>query len=148
MLASGPRPNIWYSRRENWKKKKEEEGPRAADNNHAKKAECVTSSSRLGTEKLTANRETLIHRASELAASARTVKFGQLKKSPMILLGLETALLHFAQNSKNQGTLKIQDHKAITNDHAKIGPVTEIKVFDSAGNLVFEVQVPSQQASM
>ena len=35
--------------------------------------------------------------------------------------------------------------QAVVTDHVKIGPVTEIEVFKSAGIWVTEVQVPSQQ---
>ena len=35
--------------------------------------------------------------------------------------------------------------QAVLTDHVKIGPVTGIEVFKSAGTLVIEVQVPSQQ---
>ena len=65
--------------------------------------------------KCTTNRETLIHRASEQAEFARW---------------METALLLL---------------QAILSNHVKIGSVTGIEVFDSAGALVKEARVPSRQ---
>ena len=35
--------------------------------------------------------------------------------------------------------------QSVLNDHVKIGTVTGIEVFESAGTMVIDVQVPSQQ---
>ena len=80
--------------------------------------------------KLTPKRETLIHRASELSFPHRWI-LGNLV-SPIILLWMETALLLIAENSEpmNSQSSRLQ---AIPNDHVKIGPVTAIEVFESAG---------------
>ena len=51
---------------------------------------------------------------------------------------METVLLH-AENPHSLGILDIQGYK-----HVKIGPVTEIEVFESARALVKDVQVPSR----
>ena len=64
--------------------------------------------------KLIANRETLIHRASDREYSEP----------------------RYSRSSRLQ---------AVLTGHVKIGPVTAIDVFKSAGTLVIEVHVPSQQ---
>ena len=56
----------------------------------------------------------------------------------------ETALLLHAGKIPNNEILKDQDLLAVITDHVKIGPLTGIEVFESAG-WVIEVQVPSRQ---
>ena len=51
-----------------------------------------------------------------------------------------------AENTENQGIVHIGDLQGVLTDHVKIGPVTGIEVYKSAGTLVIELQVPSQQA--
>ena len=58
---------------------------------------------------------------------------------------METVLLFYAESTQNQGILKIRDYKQVLSDHVRIQPVTGIEVFKSAGNMVIELQVPSQQ---
>ena len=80
--------------------------------------------------KLTANRETLIRRASEQAEFARTVHIGQLYiTNESVMDGKQYSGPRDSRNSRRQ---------AILNDHVKIGPVTGIDVFESAGTLVFK----------
>ena len=63
----------------------------------------------------------------------------------MSLLRMEKSLLFSAGNTQSQGILDVQDYKQILDDQVKIGPVTETEVFESAGALLIEVQVPSRQ---
>ena len=86
----------------------------------------------------TQNHETLIRKASEQAVFARTVGYFYIN-----LIWIETALLFQAENPKKQEILKSSRLKAVLTDHVKIGPVTGIEVFKSAGTLVIEVQVLS-----
>ena len=59
--------------------------------------------------KLIANRETLIHRASELADFVRTVEIGQLHiANESVLDGKYTILISHAKNTQGQGILEIQ----------------------------------------
>ena len=60
----------------------------------------------------------------------------------LILLWMDTDLLLDAENTQSQGVLSSR-LRAILDHHVKIGPVTGIEVFESAGNLAMEVQVPS-----
>ena len=64
----------------------------------------------------------------------------------MSLLWMDTVLLFFfAEKTQSLGMIDTQDHKQLINDHAKIGPVTELEVFEFARALVMDVQVPSRQ---
>ena len=83
--------------------------------------------------KLTANRETVNHRASEQAEFARTVEISQ---SYITNESVMDGSSRHSQSSILQSDL---------NDHVKIGPVTRIEVFESARVLLIEVQVPSRQ---
>ena len=95
-------------------------------------------------KKNTANRETLSHRASEQAEIASKVDFGQSDiTNDSAVDGNSSASScrehPVPRNSQNSRL------RAILIDHVKIGLVTEIEVFKSAGALVKEVQVPSRQ---
>ena len=94
--------------------------------------------------KLTANREMLFHRASEQAECAGTAEIGQFYiKSESVVDGNScTRVCRKYSQARDSQYSRIQ---AILNDHVNIGPVTEIEVFESAGALVTEVQVPSRQ---
>ena len=60
----------------------------------------------------------------------------------MNLLWMETVLLLFGREN---WILKVRDYKQFLTDQVKIWPVTGTEVFKSVGNLVIEIQVPSQQ---
>ena len=92
--------------------------------------------------KFTANRETLIHKASEHAEFARMVAIGQFYITNDSLVDGNSST---PMNTQSQRILDIQDYKQILNVHVKIGPVTEFEVFKSAGALIIEVQVQSRQ---
>ena len=95
---------------------------------------------------LAANHETLIRRASEQAACARTVESGQFHiTNESVMDGNSSTLFFFAKKTPGHGMLKNSRLQAILDGHVKIGPLTEIEVFASAGALVREVQVPSRQ---
>ena len=93
---------------------------------------------------VTENRETLIHRASELAAFSRKVENGQLfVTNESVTDGNSSApSCRECSGPRSSQNPRLQ---AILDDHFKFGPVTGIEVFKSAGTLVAEVQVPSQQ---
>ena len=70
--------------------------------------------------------------------------------SPVNLSWTETVLRLYAENTQSREILKVRNYRhsklqAVHTDHGKIGLVTGIEVFRSAGTLVIEVQVPSQQ---
>ena len=92
---------------------------------------------------LTENHETLIRKASEHAVFVTTVENNS--KSPMNPSWTETVLLlccrEYSEPRKSQNS-RLQ---AVLTDHVKIGPATGIEVSKSAGTLVIEVQIPSQQ---
>ena len=71
--------------------------------------------------KLTANRETLIRRASEQAAFARTAEMDN-SAVPKNLCWMETLL--YEENTQNEKNCRDSRSQAILNDHVKIGPVT------------------------
>ena len=92
---------------------------------------------------LTENHETLIRKASEHAVFATTVENNS--KSPMNPLWTETVLLLLCREYSEPRKSQNSRLQAVLTDHVKIGPVTGIEVLKSAGTLVIEVQVPSQQ---
>ena len=59
--------------------------------------------------KLTANRETLIHRASEQGAFARTVEIGQFKITKESAVDGNSSI--FLKNTEGQGILEVEDYK-------------------------------------
>ena len=93
--------------------------------------------------KLTANLETLIPRASEQAEFSRTLEIGHFITNESVIDG-NSSTLFCREYSEPRNVLKFEI-TSILNDHVKIGPVTEIEVFESAGTLVKEVQAPSRQ---
>ena len=77
----------------------------------------------------TENRETLIHRASERAAFARTVENGQFYITNESVMDGNSSIPSCTEHSepRNSQILRLQ---AILDDHVKIGPVTGIEVFN------------------
>ena len=115
---------------------------RAIDNNYAKRAEHVTRSRRL---------DAISHCGSRNAVSL-SLRTGRICQNS----GKLTVLCHrwichgwkqfHSDNTQGQGILVIQAYKQpLLNDHVKVGSVTGSEVFESAGTLVTEEQVPSRQ---
>ena len=93
---------------------------------------------------LTENLETLIRRASEQTAFARTVEHGQVYiTNESVMDGNSSTPLYIeSSESRNPQCSRLQ---GVLTSHVKIGSVTGFEYFNYAGTLVIEVQVPSQQ---
>ena len=76
--------------------------------------------------------------------TAHSTKIGQLFITNESAVDGNSSALSSKEYSgpRNFSKFNIQE---IINDHVKIGPVTDIEVFESAETLVLEVQVPSSQ---
>ena len=85
---------------------------------------------------VTENREVLFRRASEQASCATI---------PMNLSWLPTAPLLVCTEYSEPKDSKHSRLQSVLEHSVKIGPVSGIEVFKSAGTLVIEVQVPSSQ---
>ena len=94
--------------------------------------------------KLSVNHETLIHMSSEQAQCARTVDIGQLYITKDSVVDGNSSTLVCREYSEPRNS----QHSRLRTPfiaHVKIGLVTGIEVFESAGALVLEVEVPSRQ---
>ena len=87
----------------------------------------------------TENRETLIRVASELAAFARSGEWKMLHYRRIRTIFVQRRL-----RTKEISIFEISSE--VITDHAKIGAVTTIEEFESAGTFVIEEQVPSEQS--
>ena len=81
---------------------------------------------------LTENQETLIRKASEQAAYARNVENGQFYITKESVMDGHSSTLLCREDSE-PGNSQSSRLQAFLTDHAKIGPVTGIEVFKSAG---------------
>ena len=91
---------------------------------------------------LTENHGTMIRRASEQAACARTVENGKFCIAhESVMDGNSSASSCWEDSEPTQSSRR----QAVLTGHVKIGPVTGIEVFKYAGSLVIEVWVPTQQ---
>ena len=93
---------------------------------------------------LTENRGTLIHKGSELAEFARTLEMGPFHITHEFGMNGNSSCPCCREYSK-PGNSRCSRLQAILDDHVKIGPDTEIDVFEYATASVLEVQVPSRQ---
>ena len=93
---------------------------------------------------LTEKHETMIRKASDQAAFARTVENVQFHITNESAMdgNSSTPSCREGVEPKNSQRTRLQ---AVLTDDVKIGPATGIEVFKSAGTLVFGVQLPSQQ---
>ena len=145
VFASGIIPKISYLHREDWRKKQEIDLDQEQLTTITQKERNMSQARGDSMLNLTANRETLIHKASEQAEFARTVEIGQYWITNVSVMDGHSSTLFFAEKTQSLGMIDTQDHKQLINDHAKIGPVTELEVFEFARAEVLEVHVPSRQ---
>ena len=94
---------------------------------------------------LTENRETPIRETSEQAAFARTVEIGQFYIANESVMDGNSSTLICIVVLRTTEFSKFEISKQFLLIMLKIGPVTGIEEFKSAGTLVIEVLVPSQQ---
>ena len=96
---------------------------------------------------LTENHETMIRKASEQRASARTMVNGHFYSTNESVRDGNSISPLCTEYSEPRNSLCSRINAALI-DHVKIGPVTGIEVLKSAATLVIGAQEPSQQPGM